>query len=157
MTRKMEGDFLVYPASCGNLFQVVVASAVAWHGKHEIIFRKPLVVFDQFFGNIHQRDVARYFGLGAAGDDPLLTVEIHALDFVKGECLYIYVAQSGKAAEKEHVTDEVCLLVHEHSIGNQFQFFFREVAPVCLFHFELVLAEWIGADYSPAPSLVGKA
>lgn len=66
----MEGDFLVYPANRGYLFQMVVTSAVTWHGKHEIILCKPFVAFDQFFGNFHQGDVARYFGLGAAGDDP---------------------------------------------------------------------------------------
>lgn len=99
MPRKMEGDFLVYPASRGYSFQMVVTSAVAWHGKHEIILCKPFVAFDQFFGNFHQRDVARYFGLGAAGDDPFLTVEIHSLDFVEGECLYIYVTQPGKATK----------------------------------------------------------
>lgn len=157
MACRMEGDFLVYPASRGYSFQMVVTSAVAWHGKHEIILCKPFVAFDQFFGNFHQRDVARYFGLGAAGDDPFLTVEIHSLDFVESECLYIYVTQPGEAAEKEHVTDKVCLFVHKHGIGYGLQFFFREVAPVCLFHFELVLAERVGADNSPAPSLVGKA
>lgn len=50
----MEGDFLVYPANRGYLFQMVVTSAVTWHGKHEIILCKPFVAFDQFFGNFHQ-------------------------------------------------------------------------------------------------------
>ena len=92
MPSGVEGDFLVDVTSCGYLFKVVVASAVARHGKHEIIFGKPLVAFDQFFGYLHQGDVARYLGLCPAGDYPFLTVEIHALDLVIGECLYIYVA-----------------------------------------------------------------
>ena len=103
------------------------------------------------------RDVARYFGLCPAGDNPFFSVEIHTLDLVIGECLYIYVAQSGEAAEKEHITDEVGLFIHKHGIGYQFQFFFREVAPVGFLHFKAVLAERIGADNSPAPSLVGQA
>ena len=102
----MEGDFLVYPANRGYLFQMVVTSAVTWHGKHEIILCKPFVAFDQFFGNFHQGAVARYFGLGAAGDDPFLAVEIHALDFVKGECLYIYVTQPGEGIENYQCSQE---------------------------------------------------
>lgn len=54
MPSGVEGDFLVDVTSCGYLFKVVVASAVARHGKHEIIFGKPLVAFDQFFGYLHQ-------------------------------------------------------------------------------------------------------
>lgn len=157
MASQVEGDFLVDFANGGYLFKVVVTSAVARHGKHVIIFRKPLVAFDQFFGNLHQGDVARYFGLCPAGDNPFFAVEIHTLDLVIGECLYIYVAQSGETAEKEHITDKVCLFIHKHGIGYQFQFFFREVAPVGFLHFKAVLAERIGADNSPAPSLVGKA
>ena len=95
----MEGDFLVYPANRGYLFQMVVTSAVTWHGKHEIILCKPFVAFDQFFGYLHQGDVARYFGLCPAGDNPFFSVEIHTLDLVIGECLYIYVAQSGEATK----------------------------------------------------------
>lgn len=106
MSCKVEGDFLVYPANRGYLFQMVVTSAVTWHGKHEIILCKPFVAFDQFFGNFHQGDVARYFGLGAAGDDPFLAVEIHALDFVKGECLYIYVTQPGEGIENYQCSQE---------------------------------------------------
>ena len=99
MFGKVEGDFLVDFANGGYLFKVVVACAVARHGKHEIIFCKPLVAFDQFFGYLHQGDVARYFGLCPAGDNPFFSVEIHTLDLVIGECLYIYVAQSGEATK----------------------------------------------------------
>ena len=111
----MEGDFLVYPASCGNLFQVVVASTVAWHRKHEIIFRKPLVAFDQFFGYIHLRDVARYLGLGTAGDDPLLTVEIHALDFVIDNYHYDSILYN----KELYCEENILLAVPKHFAVNE--------------------------------------
>ena len=88
MAGEVERGFLVDFANGGYLFKVVVASALVRHGKHKITFRKPLVTFGQFLGNLHQVNVTRYFGLCPAGDNPFFAVEIHMLDFIMGKCLY---------------------------------------------------------------------
>ena len=74
-----------------------------------------------------------------------------------GERLYINVAKPGEAAEEEHVTHEVGLLLDEDRARQRAQLLLREVAPVGLLHFEAVLTEGIGADDATPPSLVGQA
>lgn len=59
--------------------------------------------------------------------------------------------------EGENIIPGCREMIHKHGIGYQFQFFFRKVAPVGFLHFKAVLAEQIGADNSPGPSLAGKA
>ena len=106
---QVESDLLADAAGFGNLFEVLVACTVRGHGKYEIASGKSLVPFYQFLGYFHKGNVARHTGLGASGYDPILAVEVHALDLVMGECLYINVAKSGEAPEEEHVTYEVGL------------------------------------------------
>ena len=153
----MEADFLVDAAGFGYLFEVPVAHAVAGHGKHEVAPGKPPVPLYQLLGNLHERDVARHTGLGAPGDDPFLAVEVHALYLVVGERLYINVAKPGEAAEEEHVTHEVGLLLDEDRARQRAQLLLREIAPVGLLHFEAVLSEGVGTDDATSPSLVGQA
>lgn len=106
---QVESDLLADAAGFGYLFEMLVACTVRGHGKYEIASGKSLVPFYQFLGYFHKGNVARHTGLGASGYDPLLAVEVHALDLVMGECLYINVAKSGEAPEEEHVTYEVGL------------------------------------------------
>lgn len=96
---QVESDLLADAAGFGNLFEVLVACTVRGHGKYEIASGKSLVPFYQFLGYFHKGNVARHTGLGASGYDPLLAVEVHALDLVMGECLYINVAKSGEATK----------------------------------------------------------
>lgn len=154
---QVESDLLADAAGFGYLFEMLVACTVRGHGKYEIASGKSLVPFYQFLGYFHKGNVARHTGLGASGYDPLLAVEVHALDLVMGECLYINVAKSGEAPEEEHVTYEVGLFFHEHGVSQGAQFLFREVAPVCLLHFKAVLAERVGTDDTTPPCLVCQA
>ena len=57
-------------ALLADFFQYLVATAVAWYGKHTIIPCQPLVLLDDSQGNVQQVDVGFRVGFLSSGNYP---------------------------------------------------------------------------------------